>query len=60
MATVDRVKGRTPNGGAYSEIHYLDRSGNPVDPKDAYQMIIWECTEDGKIICTTSALAGGG
>ena len=56
MAKVERVEERTPYGGDYSEIHYLDANRNPVEPEKATQMVIWECRKDGTIINTTTAL----
>ena len=56
MAKVERVNEKTPNGGDYSEIHYLDADMNPVEPEEAFQMIVWECKKDGTIIRTTRAL----
>lgn len=49
------VKGKTPNGGAYSEAFYLDDDHNIVDPDNATQIIINECREDGTVINTTYA-----
>ena len=41
---------KTPNGGDYSEIYYLDDNGNLVDEAEATKCIIRECKADGTLI----------
>lgn len=53
MATHRKIKGKTPNGGAYSEIYYLDKDGNVVDESKAVRCVIRECAKDGKLIHET-------
>lgn len=53
MAKYKRIKGKTPNGGAYSEIHYLDADGNEVDEKQAVRCVIRECAENGDLVHET-------
>ena len=53
MATYSKVEGRTPNGGAYSEIFYFDKDGNAVDETRAVRFVIRECTENGELIAET-------
>lgn len=60
MATRERVDGKTPNGGDYSEIFYLDKDHNEVEPEEAAEFILWECKKDGTIISTTRGLMRDG
>lgn len=53
MATHKRINERTPNGGAYSEIYFLDKDGNAVDEKKAVRCVIRECEENGTLIHET-------
>lgn len=46
----EKIIGKTPNGGAYSEIYYLDDDNNAVEKSKASKCIIRECTNDGTII----------
>lgn len=48
-----RVDKPTPNGGAYSEIFYMDNSRNIVDESDATVAVIRECAQDGTLIRET-------
>ena len=50
MATHELVKGKTPNGGDYSEIYYFDKSGNSVDSSEATRCVIRECKNDGTLL----------
>lgn len=50
----ERIDERTPNGGAYSEIVYLNNEWEPVDRKeDATTLIISEFLSNGKLINET-------
>ena len=51
--TYKRVNKKTPNGGDYSEIYYLDDEHNVVDAKIATKCIIRECKKDGTLIRET-------
>lgn len=53
MATHERKYGKTPSGGAYSEIFFLDEKHNIVDSSIATEWVIRECTEDGYLIRET-------
>ena len=53
MVKCERINEPTPNGGAYSEIHYLDADGNSVEVSEAVHCVIRECLEDGSLICET-------
>lgn len=48
--THEVIKGKTPNGGDYSEIYYFDADGNPVDADVAVRCMIRECAADGTLI----------
>lgn len=52
----ERIDEKTPNGGDYSELYYLDDNGNVVDEKDATRCVIRECTNDGELIKETFAV----
>ena len=45
-----KIMGKTPNGGDYSEIYYLDDNGNLVDETEATKCTIRECKADGTLI----------
>lgn len=47
------IKEKTPNGGNYSEIYYMDDNNNIVDESVATKAVIRECTEDGELISET-------
>jgi len=49
----ERVDGKTPSGGDYSEMHYLNDAHDEVEPEAATQFIIRECLEDGTLIKAT-------
>lgn len=55
MATYERVNEKTPCGGVYSEIFYLDDNGNPVEAEEATKFVIRECDSDGNLIKETYA-----
>lgn len=48
-----RVYGRTPAGGDYSEIYYMDDQHNIVDSSEATRCVIRECKNDGELIRET-------
>ena len=60
MAKYERIDEETPNGGAYSEIFYLDDKHNVVDSGIAAQWVIRECKANGELICETWGEARGG
>lgn len=53
VPTVQRVDEATPNGGDYSEIVYMNDSGDVVDVSVATKCAIRECAADGSLICET-------
>lgn len=53
MANHETIKERTPNGGAYSEIYYLDKDGKVVDESIAVKCVIRECDKNGELIMET-------
>lgn len=46
----ERIDEKTPAGGDYSEIYYLDNNGNPAEPQKATTCIIRECLKDGTLL----------
>lgn len=53
MQTKERIDGKTPNGGDYSEIYYLDKNKKSCDKRSATRVFIRECTAEGKIVQET-------
>ncbi|MBP3209503.1 MAG: hypothetical protein J6M64_06335 [Oscillospiraceae bacterium] len=53
MATHERVNEKTPSGGDYSEIFYLNEKHDLVEPENATECIINEYLADGTLIHTT-------
>lgn len=53
MATHERINGKTPNGGDYSEIFYFDKDGNAADETAAVRCVIRECAKDGTLLHET-------
>lgn len=53
MAKHKKIMGKTPNGGAYSEIYFFDKNGNVVDEAKAVKCVIRECAENGDLIAET-------
>lgn len=49
----ERVNEKTPNGGDYSEIFYLNDEQDVVEQKDATKCVIRECLNDGTLIQET-------
>ena len=50
---IKRLYEKTPCGGDYSEIFFLDENHNLVDETVATEAIIRECEADGNLICET-------
>ncbi|MGN0650831.1 MAG: hypothetical protein ACI4KM_10370 [Oscillospiraceae bacterium] len=50
-----RIDGKTPGGGDYSEIHFLDDKNNEVSEKTATHCVIRECLKDGTVVKETWA-----
>lgn len=48
-----RINEKTPCGGDYSEIFYMDAAGNVVDEKAAVKCAIRECKADGTLLNET-------
>lgn len=53
MACYERIDEKTPAGGDYSQIYYLDGNGNLAEAEKATEFIIRECTGDGTLIKET-------
>lgn len=51
--THTRINEKTPTGGDYSEILYLDDAGNLVDETVATKCVIRECKNDGTLVNET-------
>ena len=47
-----RIDGKTPNGGDYSEMHFLNDKHEEVPREEATQFMIRECKMDGTLIST--------
>lgn len=54
MTNPEIVKKKTPNGGDYSEMYYLDKHGNLAKTtEEAFEIRIVEKTNSGDIVQTT-------
>ncbi len=53
-----KIKGKTPNGGDYSVITYMDDAGNVVDESVATKCVIRECKNDGALVAETYGECG--
>ena len=53
MATIERVDEKTPSGGDYSELVYLNDDMEPVDESVATKCVIRECMSDGALVNET-------
>ena len=53
MATIERVDEKTPSGGDYSELVYLNDDMEPVDESVATKCVIRECMSDGTLVNET-------
>lgn len=49
----ERYDKKTPSGGDYSEIFYLDENGKTADKSVATRAVIYECMADGTAINRT-------
>jgi len=47
---MERINETTPNGGDYSEVHYLDEKHNEVSEDAAKYCILRELKDDGTLI----------
>lgn len=45
-----RIEGKTPSGGDYSEVYYFDDNNNSIDEKQATKCVIRECKKDGELV----------
>ncbi len=50
---VEKIEGKTPNGGVRSEIIYMNDKSELVDKKKATRAVIRELDENNKIIFET-------
>ena len=55
MVSEKRI-GKTPSGGDYSEVFYMDKKHNLVDKEKAEVAIFRECKEDGALVNETICL----
>ena len=53
MPTAQRIDETTPNGSDYSEIVYMNDSGDVVDEAVATKCVIRKCTADGSLVYET-------
>ncbi len=51
--TYRRTYEKTPSGGDYSEIYYLDNTGRIVDETEATMCVIRACKQDGTLVQET-------
>lgn len=54
--TSKKIVGETPNGGAYSVIHYFDEKGNSTTEDKAKTCIIGEYDKDDNLIQETHGI----
>ena len=54
-----RIDNKTPSGGDYAMIYYLDDEDNVVVEEKATRTIINEYTKDGKLLFTTYGFING-
>ncbi|MBR2260038.1 MAG: hypothetical protein IJ899_22430 [Blautia sp.] len=55
---MNRQYHKTPAGGDYSEIFYLDDANNIVEPEEATHGAIRECKMDGTLVQETWFVTG--
>lgn len=53
MATSERVDEKTPSGGDYSELIFLNDDMEQVDESVATRCVIRECMSDGTLVNET-------
>ena len=53
---MERVDGTTPNGGDYSELHFLNDRNDEVEKSEATHCVIRECKWDGTLVGETWAI----
>ncbi len=51
--TYEKIMGKTPSDGDYSEIFYFDDKGNYVENDKATTCVIRECKSDGTLVKET-------
>lgn len=57
MTNPERVNEKTPNGGDYSEMYYLDKDGNLAESmKTATNFRILEKTNNGDVVQETCGI----
>ena len=56
MGVMERINEPTPNGGDYSEVHYLDEKHNEVPEDEAKYCIIRELKNDGTLVNEIQAI----
>ena len=49
----NRIYGSTPAGGDYSELFYMNKKHEYVEPEEAEIGVIRECKEDGTLVGET-------
>jgi hypothetical protein len=55
MATSERIEGKTPSGGAYAIVYFLDVDGEPVSKEAAVTLEIVEYDDRDHPLCRTYA-----
>ena len=60
MVGVKRIDEKTPAGGDYAMIYFLDDAGKPVEEEKATKTVIQEFKKNGELILTTYGTLGGG
>ena len=55
---VEKIKGKTPNGGDYSELYYMNDKGEACEKSEATNGILRECKKDGTLVMETFVTFG--
>lgn len=50
---VKRMDGKTPNGGDYSEMFFLDKDRKLTNEENAVMCVIRECKKNGELVAET-------